>query len=54
MNTRTLIAGDISSPVILHVPHASRTIPGEVRSSLSLTDDQLAAELDESPTPTPT
>ncbi|MFB9783534.1 N-formylglutamate amidohydrolase [Rhodococcus baikonurensis] len=47
MNARTLIAGDPSSPVILHVPHASRTIPGEVRSSLTVTDDQLAAELDE-------
>lgn len=47
MNTRTLIAGDSSSPVILHVPHASRTIPSEIRSSLTVTDDQLAAELDE-------
>ena len=47
MNARTLIAGDPSSPVILHVPHASRTIPGEIRSSLTVTDDQLAAELDE-------
>lgn len=47
MNTRTLIAGDTSSPVILHVPHASRVIPPEIRSSLTVTDDQLAAELDE-------
>ncbi|MET3953822.1 N-formylglutamate deformylase [Rhodococcus sp. OAS809] len=47
MNTRTLIAGDASSPVILHVPHASRVIPPEIRSSLTVTDDQLAAELDE-------
>ncbi|MDA3637522.1 MULTISPECIES: N-formylglutamate amidohydrolase [Rhodococcus] len=47
MNPRTLIAGDSSSPVILHVPHASRTIPGEVRSSLTVTDAQLTAELDE-------
>ncbi len=47
MNTRTLITGDTSSPVILHVPHASRVIPPEIRSSLTVTDDQLAAELDE-------
>lgn len=47
MNTRTLIAGDTSSPVILHVPHASRLIPPEIRSSLTITDNQLAAELDE-------
>lgn len=47
MNPRTLIAGDPSSPVILHVPHASRTIPGAIRSSLTVTDDQLTAELDE-------
>ena len=47
MNTKTLIAGDTSSPVILHVPHASRVIPPEIRSSLSVTDGQLAAELDE-------
>ncbi|AKE01256.1 N-formylglutamate amidohydrolase (plasmid) [Rhodococcus erythropolis] len=47
MNPRTLIAGDPSSPVILHVPHASRTIPGAIRSTLTVTDDQLTAELDE-------
>lgn len=47
MNTRALIAGDTSSPVILHVPHASRVIPPEIRPSLTVTDDQLAAELDE-------
>ncbi|WP_209448959.1 N-formylglutamate amidohydrolase [Rhodococcus qingshengii] len=47
MNARTVIAGDPSSPVILHVPHASRTIPAAIRSSLTVTDDQLAAELDE-------
>ncbi len=47
MNTRTLIAGDTSSPVILHVPHASRVIPSEIRSALTVTDGQLAAELDE-------
>ncbi|MGM5069083.1 N-formylglutamate amidohydrolase [Rhodococcus qingshengii] len=47
MNTRTLIAGDTTSPVILHVPHASRVIPPEIRPSLTVTDAQLAAELDE-------
>ena len=47
MNTRTLMTGDASSPVILHVPHASRVIPREIRSSLTVTDEQLTAELDE-------
>lgn len=47
MNTRTLMTGDASSPVILHVPHASRAIPREIRSTLTVTNDQLAAELDE-------
>ncbi len=41
-----LHAGDPTSPVMLHVPHASRMIPPEVRSGLLLDDDELAAELD--------
>jgi N-formylglutamate amidohydrolase len=39
-------AGDPASPVILHVPHASRLIPADVRSGLFVDDDELAAELD--------
>lgn len=41
-----LIAGAASSPVILHVPHASRDIPAHVRDGLLLSDSDLAAELD--------
>lgn len=33
--------------VIFHVPHASRKIPPEVRAEITLTDDELTAELDE-------
>jgi N-formylglutamate deformylase len=38
-------SGDPASPVILHVPHASRFIPPEVRTGLTLDDVDLAAEL---------
>ncbi|MFD6677259.1 N-formylglutamate amidohydrolase [Rhodococcus zopfii] len=41
-------SGDGRSPVLIHVPHASRVIPPEVRADLLLTDVELAAELDES------
>ncbi|GCE42609.1 putative N-formylglutamate aminohydrolase [Rhodococcus wratislaviensis] len=41
-------AGHADSPVILHVPHASRSIPENVRAGILLTDDQLQRELDES------
>lgn len=34
--------------MLIHVPHASRVIPPEVRADLLLTDVELAAELDES------
>lgn len=47
MNTRTLMTGDASSPVILHVPHSSRAIPREIRLTLTVTNEQLTAELDE-------
>ncbi|OBA39572.1 N-formylglutamate amidohydrolase [Rhodococcus sp. 852002-51564_SCH6189132-a] len=40
--------GDSRSPVLIHVPHASRVIPPEVRADLLLNDVELAAELDES------
>lgn len=39
--------GHNRSPVLIHVPHASRVIPLEIRSDLLLTDVELAAELDE-------
>ncbi|AHD24001.1 N-formylglutamate amidohydrolase (plasmid) [Rhodococcus pyridinivorans SB3094] len=39
--------GHNRSPVLIHVPHASRLIPLEIRSDLLLTDVELAAELDE-------
>lgn len=38
--------GDPLSPVLLHVPHASRVIPGWVRADIVLDDDDLAGELD--------
>lgn len=34
--------------MLIHVPHASRVIPPEVRADLLVTDVELAAELDES------
>jgi N-formylglutamate amidohydrolase len=41
-----LLPGAAGSPVILHVPHASRAITDVARRSLTLTDDALGAELD--------
>jgi len=38
--------GASSSPVILHVPHASRELTPAARESLLITDAQLAEELD--------
>ncbi|MET0426789.1 MAG: N-formylglutamate amidohydrolase [Actinoplanes sp.] len=38
--------GDAASPVILHVPHASRTLTAESRRGIRLTDHELAEELD--------
>jgi N-formylglutamate amidohydrolase len=40
--------GDAASPVILHVPHASRAIPDTVRAGLLPSDVDLKLELDES------
>ncbi|GAB2684263.1 N-formylglutamate amidohydrolase [Nocardia thraciensis] len=42
----TLTAGAPESPVLLHVPHGSRTIPAEVRQRILLDDAGLTAELD--------
>ncbi|MEU2155065.1 N-formylglutamate amidohydrolase [Streptomyces sp. NPDC019396] len=41
-----LVPGATASPVILHVPHASRTIPPDVRDGILLDDHALARELD--------
>ncbi|MBB5936502.1 N-formylglutamate amidohydrolase [Streptomyces zagrosensis] len=38
--------GAPDSPVLLHVPHSSRTLPAEVRAGIVLDDRELAAELD--------
>ena len=38
MNSFSIVPGHPSSPVILHVPHASRTIPPHVREQLLLAD----------------
>ncbi len=46
-STALITPGDDRSPVLIHVPHASRVIPPEVRADLLLTDTELAAELDE-------
>lgn len=40
-----IVKGDL--PIVLHVPHSSRTIPPQVRKGIVLTDEQLQAELDE-------
>ena len=37
--------GSPESPVVLHVPHSSRSIPADVRQGITLTDDGLAREL---------
>lgn len=41
-----IVPGDPRSTVIVHVPHASREIPDEVRAGLLLDDEALARELD--------
>jgi len=43
-----VLPGDRQCPVLIHVPHASRVIPAEIRADLIPTDVELAAELDES------
>ena len=42
-----VIEGDPESNVILHVPHASRLIPDDIRQDILLNDAQLIEELDE-------
>ncbi|MFI8823702.1 N-formylglutamate amidohydrolase [Streptomyces sp. NPDC053431] len=41
-----LVAGDPDSPVLLHVPHASRIVPPDVRAGIVLGDAELERELD--------
>ncbi|MEB3966085.1 N-formylglutamate amidohydrolase [Streptomyces kunmingensis] len=41
-----LVPGDPDSPVLLHVPHGSRTVPADVRAGLLLDDAALERELD--------
>ncbi|MEU6390595.1 N-formylglutamate amidohydrolase [Streptomyces sp. NPDC046939] len=41
-----LLPGDPASPVLLHVPHGSRTVPADVRAGLLLDDAALERELD--------
>ncbi|MEW2296764.1 N-formylglutamate amidohydrolase [Streptomyces sp. NPDC006743] len=40
------LPGSPDSPVVLHVPHSSRTVPAAVRQGITLDDDALARELD--------
>ncbi|MBD8606029.1 N-formylglutamate amidohydrolase [Aeromicrobium sp. CFBP 8757] len=44
--TYRVIQGDPGSRVVLHVPHASRVIPPDVRGDILLDDDALERELD--------
>jgi N-formylglutamate amidohydrolase len=46
MSAHHTIPGSPRSPVVLHVPHSSRHVPGEVRAGIVLDDAELAAELD--------
>ena len=39
------------SPVVIHVPLSSRLIPPDIRTDPMLTDEELAAELDEATDP---
>lgn len=41
-----IIPGHPDSGVIIHVPHASRAIPADIRAGIVLTDEELERELD--------
>ncbi|MDX3237726.1 N-formylglutamate amidohydrolase [Streptomyces sp. ME03-5709C] len=45
-STFRITEGAPDSPVLLHVPHSARTVPGPVRERIVLDDAALAAELD--------
>jgi N-formylglutamate deformylase len=40
-----VVPGDDPSHVLLHVPHGSTHVPGDVRERIRLSDDELAVEL---------
>lgn len=40
-----ILAGAADSPVVFHVPHAARVVPGDARASIVLDDEQLTLEL---------
>ncbi|WEO94029.1 N-formylglutamate amidohydrolase [Streptomyces sp. FXJ1.172] len=42
----SLLPGDPASPVLLHVPHSARAVPGDVRAGIVLDDAGLERELD--------
>lgn len=44
--TYHLLPGSVDSPVLLHVPHSSRVIPGSIREGILLDDTALERELD--------
>lgn len=46
MSSFEIVPGHPSSTVVLHVPHASRSIPADVRAGIVLDDAALEAELD--------
>lgn len=46
MTRPPLLPGDPASPVVLHVPHASRAVPADARAGLLLDDAELDRELD--------
>ncbi|MFI2204188.1 N-formylglutamate amidohydrolase [Streptomyces sp. NPDC020192] len=41
-----LLPGAPDSPVLLHVPHSARAVPGDVRAGIVLDDTELERELD--------
>lgn len=41
-----IVSGDPASPVVLHVPHASRVLTPAARAGIALADAELAGELD--------
>ncbi|WP_107093078.1 N-formylglutamate amidohydrolase [Streptomyces sp. MMG1121] len=46
MNPYDLLPGAPDSPVLLHVPHSARAVPGDVRAGIVLDDAGLERELD--------
>ncbi|MFB0619559.1 N-formylglutamate amidohydrolase [Streptomyces sp. AGS-58] len=46
MSSFDLLPGAAGSPVLLHVPHSARAVPGDVRGGILLDDAELERELD--------